>query len=36
MSEREGDIRLERELRDLLRDRDPGPAPTGCGAAWTA
>ena len=25
MSEREDDLRLERELRDLLRDRDPGP-----------
>lgn len=29
MSEREDDLRLERELRDLLRDRDPGPAPYG-------
>ena len=29
MSERDDDLRLERELRDLLRDRDPGPAPYG-------
>ncbi len=29
MNDPENDLRLERELRDLLRDRDPGPAPYG-------
>lgn len=29
MSERDDDLRLERELRGVLRDRDPGPAPFG-------
>jgi hypothetical protein len=29
MSERDDDLRLERELRGLLGDRDPGPAPYG-------
>ena len=29
MSEREDDLRLERELREVLRGRDPGPAPYG-------
>ena len=29
MSEREDDLHLERELRELLRERDPGPAPYG-------
>jgi hypothetical protein len=29
MSERDDDFRLERELRELLRGRDPGPAPYG-------
>ena len=29
MSEREDDLRLERELREVLRERDPGPAPYG-------
>ena len=29
MSERDDDLRLERELRGVLRDRDPGPAPYG-------
>ena len=29
MSERDDDLRLERELRGLLEGRDPGPAPYG-------
>jgi hypothetical protein len=29
MSEREDDLRLERDLREVLRERDPGPAPYG-------
>lgn len=29
MSDREDELRLERHLRELLRDRDPGPVPYG-------
>ena len=36
MSEREDDLRLERELRDVLGDEIPGRRRTACEGAWTA